>query len=159
MLETTCAQAINREVPEFMTRYNISVVLCFFVLLSIWAVPSFGIDMINEVPLVEPEPYDVSTLSLLTDREFILSMIAILFGLVVLIIEYKLLSRAKAESDQVLKVLIVSTIVIATMFIISAGYSSEKIAPAIGLFGTIAGYLLGRSEKQLSVQQSDKETS
>jgi hypothetical protein len=31
------------------------------------------------------------------------------------------------------------------MFLITAGYTSDQIAPMIGLLGTIAGYLLGKS--------------
>jgi hypothetical protein len=30
------------------------------------------------------------------------------------------------------------------MVLICAGYSNDQIAPAMGLFGTLAGYLLGR---------------
>jgi len=38
--------------------------------------------------------------------------------------------------------------------LITAGYSNDQIAPAVGLLGTIAGYLLGRI--QHSNQQEDK---
>ena len=43
--------------------------------------------------------------------------------------------------------LAVTLIVVSSLFIITAGYSSEQIAPAMGLFGTIAGYLLGRYQE------------
>lgn len=142
-----------------MAKYDVAINLCTFVIFSMWGIQSFGAEMINEYPAIEPAPYTGSGTNLLSDREFLLSMVAIFFGLIVLIIEYKLLIRANASSGEVLKVLIVSTIVIATMFIISAGYSSEQIAPAIGLFGTIAGYLLGRNEKHLSSKKSEKEES
>ena len=102
---------------------------------------------INTIPIMDPKPFTGEVSNLLSSREFFLALVSILFGLVVLFIEYKLLSKANAHGDQVLKVLIVSTIIIATMFIITAGYSSEQIAPAIGLFGTIAGYLLGKEER------------
>ncbi len=36
-------------------------------------------------------------------------------------------------------------IIIAAVFLIVAGYSEKQIAPVIGLLGTIAGYLLGKS--------------
>jgi hypothetical protein len=34
-------------------------------------------------------------------------------------------------------------VITATMFLITAGYSDRQIAPAMGLFGTIMGYMLG----------------
>jgi multisubunit Na+/H+ antiporter MnhF subunit len=145
-----------------MAKYSVLISLCFFVVLWMWSTHLCGAEMINEVPVNnipvnEPGTYVGSMPSLLSDREFILSIVAITFGLVVLILEYKLLIRANTSGDQVLKVLIVSTIIVATMFIISAGYTSEQIGPAMGLFGTIAGYLLGRGEKQLFDKQSEKE--
>lgn len=101
----------------------------------------------NNLPIIEPKPFSGSVPSLLSSREFFLALVSIFFGLVILIIEYRLLSKSYSSGDQILKVLVVTTIIIATMFIITAGYSSAQIAPAIGLFGTIAGYLLGRTEK------------
>jgi hypothetical protein len=38
----------------------------------------------------------------------------------------------------------ITLIIIGTMVLICAGYSNDQIAPAMGLFGTVAGYLLGR---------------
>jgi len=35
-------------------------------------------------------------------------------------------------------------VIISTFFVITAGFGNEQIAPAIGLFGTDVGYLLGR---------------
>ena len=38
----------------------------------------------------------------------------------------------------------VTLILVGTLFAITAGFSAEDIGPALGLFGTVAGYLLGR---------------
>jgi hypothetical protein len=38
----------------------------------------------------------------------------------------------------------VTLIIVGTLFAITAGFDSNQIAPAMGLFGTIAGYLLGK---------------
>ncbi len=37
----------------------------------------------------------------------------------------------------------VTIVVTATMFLVTAGYSDRQIAPAMGLLGTIVGYILG----------------
>ncbi|MNW14527.1 hypothetical protein D3C71_2127710 [compost metagenome] len=47
--------------------------------------------------------------------------------------------------EQTIKLLAVTLIVISTLFIITAGFDGEQIAPAMGLFGTIAGYMVGRA--------------
>ena len=49
------------------------------------------------------------------------------------------------QPEQTIRLLAVTLIVISTLFIITAGFDSEQIAPAMGLFGTIAGYILGRA--------------
>jgi hypothetical protein len=43
-------------------------------------------------------------------------------------------------------------IISSSIFLIVAGYTSQQIAPAMGLLGTLAGYLLG---KESSAVDSD----
>lgn len=81
----------------------------------------------------------------LSDLEFWLSVIIVLFGVFVVILEYRLLSRAKAKPADVMRVLAVTLILVGSLFLITAGYSNDQISPVSGLFGTVAGYLLGRS--------------
>jgi len=38
-------------------------------------------------------------------------------------------------------------IIVGSLILISSGYSSNQIGPAMGLFGTVAGYLIGRHDK------------
>jgi len=54
----------------------------------------------------------------------------------------------KTSQEDILKTLIITIIVIGSLFLITAGYSNDQIAPAMGLFGSIAGYLVGRVSKQ-----------
>lgn len=65
-----------------------------------------------------------------------------LFGIVVI----KVMAKAAegGSKDQLLRSLIIVTIVIASLILIVAGFSTDQIAPAFGLFGTIVGYMLGR---------------
>lgn len=53
--------------------------------------------------------------------------------------------RKGGPLEDTLKVFGTMMIIVAAVFLIVAGYSEKQIAPVIGLLGTIAGYLLGRS--------------
>jgi hypothetical protein len=46
------------------------------------------------------------------------------------------------------RIFTVSLVIIAGLFLITAGYTDQQIAPMFGLLGTIAGYLLGKSANQ-----------
>ncbi|QTA83229.1 Uncharacterized protein dnl_56240 [Desulfonema limicola] len=39
-------------------------------------------------------------------------------------------------------------VIVSGLFLITAGYSQEQISPMIGLLGTTAGYLLGKTETE-----------
>lgn len=69
----------------------------------------------------------------------------LVFGLIICVLMSFLLKREKSP-DQVLRTLCVPLIIIVTVFLVIVGYTDQQIAPVIGLLGTIAGYLLGRSE-------------
>jgi hypothetical protein len=86
----------------------------------------------------------VKTKTFLSDFEFWLSAEILLFGLGVIIIEFLLLRKAHVNAEEALRVYAVTLIIVGTLFAITAGFDSNQIAPAMGLFGTIAGYLLGK---------------
>ncbi|MEX3967380.1 hypothetical protein AB4Y42_35040 [Paraburkholderia sp. EG286B] len=91
--------------------------------------------------------------SLLTNREFFLSIFVLIFGLIALLLQSFLLKKANASAAEASKALILILIVIGVIFSITAGFSAQTVAPAVGLFGTIAGYLLGRREGQEGERQ------
>jgi hypothetical protein len=78
--------------------------------------------------------------------EFSLSIVVLIFGILVILLELFLIKNRKIGSENIIKFLIVTLIIISTLFLITAGYSNDQIAPAVGLLGTIAGYLLGKSQ-------------
>jgi hypothetical protein len=80
----------------------------------------------------------------LTDFEQGLTIVIVIFGSLTLLVEYMLLRNREFSMSELLPVFGVTLIVIGTLVLISAGYDAQQIAPATGLFGTIAGYLLGR---------------
>ncbi len=91
---------------------------------------------------------------LLSDREYVLSLAVLGFGLLVIICEVFLLRSFKGTADNVLLVIVTTLIVIAGLFIITAGLTTEQVAPAFGLYGAIVGYLLGKDSK-VSVQEKE----
>ena len=78
----------------------------------------------------------------------------LMFGvIVVFIMAYLFKSHEKPEL--ILKTFAVPMIIIFAVLLPLAGFTSEQMTPAIGLLGTIAGYLLGRHEK--GKQEDDEE--
>lgn len=89
--------------------------------------------------------------------QFWLSIFILIFGTLTILIEYFLLrSVVKEKTEEIARTFTVTLIIIGTLLLISAGYTSAQISPALGLFGTIAGYLLGRSD-QKSKTKNDTE--
>jgi len=92
-----------------------------------------------------PQTGKSSTVGWLSSFEFWMSFSVLSFGMLVFLVEIALVKLTKFQPEQTIKLLAVTLIVISTLFIITAGFDSEQIAPAMGLFGTIAGYMLGRN--------------
>ncbi len=80
----------------------------------------------------------------LSSREVQLATGVLLLGVFVIAAEVYLLGRGTASADDVLKILGVTLIIVGTLFVVAAGFSGNDVAPALGLFGTLAGYLVGR---------------
>jgi hypothetical protein len=92
----------------------------------------------------------------LSSREFILTMLVSGIGLIALAMEFLMLRRLpKLKAEDILRVFAVTLILAGTLFFIAAGFDSNQIAPAMGLFGTVAGYLLGRSIDRQEDKVSD----
>jgi hypothetical protein len=87
-------------------------------------------------------------MGIITSFEFILSMSVLIFGLIIVIIEAILIKTAQISPENVVKFILITLILTATLFLITAGYDNNQIAPATGLLGTIAGYLLGKNNSK-----------
>jgi hypothetical protein len=102
----------------------------------------------DAVANTQPPPPTTDTkarrLSMLTDSELFLSIEVLVFGALVVFLEFFLLRKAAVTPEEALRVYAVTLIIVGTLFAITAGFSSQDVAPAMGLFGTIAGYLLGK---------------
>jgi MFS family permease len=84
----------------------------------------------------------------LSSLEFWMSATVLAFGLLVFMVEVSVIRSTRFAPDQATKLLAVTLIIVSTLFIITAGFDSEQIAPAMGLFGTVAGYMLGRASEK-----------
>lgn len=71
----------------------------------------------------------------------------LLFALAALVLATALLWRSHAPAQQVLRVFGVITILGFSALLLVVGYSNEQLTPIVGLFGAIAGYLLGKDAR------------
>lgn len=78
-----------------------------------------------------------------TSFEQQMSIFILIFAILVLFMEFLLIFYNKLGNEQGIKIFAVTIIITSGLFLITAGYSNDQIAPVIGLLGTIAGYLLG----------------
>lgn len=98
-------------------------------------------------------PTGITRADLMNSREFWLSVLLLIFGLMVIAAQLYYLKNQKEEGagsvsqESVVRLTIVTMIIIGSLILISSGYSSQQIAPAMGLFGTVAGYLIGRQDR------------
>ena len=77
-----------------------------------------------------------------------LALVIVGLGVVVLLTLTVLLWRKEASAEDSIRAYALVLIIIGTIVLICAGYSNDQIAPAVGLFGTVVGYLLGRKGSQ-----------
>lgn len=101
-----------------------------------------------------PEPESTYTETPVSTLEFVLSSAVLIFGLIIIFFEISLVRSQNIHSEIAFKFITITLIITSTLFLITAGYNNNQIAPAVGLLGTIAGYLLGRVHNPS--QQSEK---
>ena len=136
---------------------KLTAFLAYLVFLLLFAMPLLGQDStgIDNPP---PEP-DISTTKIVTPLsrlEFILSISVLSFGLIIILLEIFLIKARQISSEDSIKFITITLIITSTLFLITAGYSNDQIAPAVGLLGTIAGYLLGRIQNSNSNPPQNK---
>jgi lipopolysaccharide export LptBFGC system permease protein LptF len=69
------------------------------------------------------------------------------FSCIALLLAAALLWRAHASPHQVLRVFGVIAILGFSALLLVVGYNNEQLTPIVGLFGAIAGYLLGKDAR------------
>ncbi len=108
-----------------------------------------SLNQINNLPPDEPTPEFNSQFGpTRTSQEVWLSISVLLFGLAVVIGQIYLLQRRGEPVSESMKYLSVTLVIVGALFLVTAGYGNDQIAPIIGLLGTVAGYLLGRQRSE-----------
>lgn len=81
-----------------------------------------------------------------TESAMTMSAAVLLFGVFTMIIAAVLI-RKGTPPEATLRVVGTLIILVASVFLVVAGYDDKQIAPVMGLLGTVAGYLLGKSTR------------
>jgi len=83
-----------------------------------------------------------------------LALSILTFTLLALVLSAVLLWRSRASGFHVLRIFGVVAILGLSALLLVVGYSNEQLTPIVGLFGAIAGYLLGKDTTAPSSGQS-----
>ena len=70
----------------------------------------------------------------------------LVFAIIVLWMMSSLIKKDK-PAGPILRTFGTLLIIVAAVFLVVVGYGEAQIAPVMGLLGTVAGYLLGKSER------------
>jgi hypothetical protein len=98
-------------------------------------IPSGGVQNTDNV-IIKPR----------SNTEIYLSLGVLAFGVILILFTgFVALKKNSGWDQEATRIFAVSVIVTAGLFLITAGYSDQQIAPMFGLLGTIVGYLLGKS--------------
>ena len=94
-----------------------------------------------------PQPTD--SLSQPWSQELVrfLALSVLTFAGFALVIAAVLLWRSRAPAEQVLRAVGVISILSFSALLLVVGYDNAQLTPIVGLFGAIAGYLLGKESK------------
>ena len=85
-----------------------------------------------------------------------ISVTVLVFGMFVLLLAAYLIRIGKS-SESVLRIFGTVLIIVISVFLVVAGYTSTQIAPVMGLLGTIVGYLLGKEAATKSEKDQSKD--
>lgn len=90
-----------------------------------------------------------------TQNAMTMSTVVLLFGVVVIAICAVLMRGSRPSAEAVLRVFGTVLIIVGALFLVVAGYTDKQMAPVMGLLGTLAGYLLGKTPTEKD-RASDK---
>lgn len=99
--------------------------------------PPQAVQIDPNIPLIE-------TTGVLENDEIVKSVIVIVFALIIFSL---LIFRIKVQTmhaEDFIRLIVLALVICSSMYLISAGWDDQQTAPAFGILGTIAGYLLGR---------------
>lgn len=107
----------------------------------------------TSLPIEDPAPISppaaakaVEAGSLFSSGEMQLTLVVCAFGLLALTLFFLLIRSGRADAFT-LRIFVVIILVFGTLLVVSSAYTTPQIAPIVGFFGTIAGYLLGKGDR------------
>jgi RsiW-degrading membrane proteinase PrsW (M82 family) len=138
-------------IPALLYKYRYRTTLYVSVIIvSCFNNLAFGEDN----PSPQPGSSATTRVTAISSIELWLAGAIMIFGMIVLSMQFILMRRSEHTSvEDILRLFTVTIIIIGTLALIAVGYSSQQIAPALGLFGTILGYLLGKTDERRRVAQ------
>ncbi|WP_020535125.1 hypothetical protein [Lewinella cohaerens] len=129
------------------------IILLSFLAISLWAQPETLETAVNTPPPaatvtdgVNLPPVSTDFVPTKSSQEVWLSLGVLVFGMIIVLAQAWIINSRKEPLSQSLKYLSVTLIIVGSLFLVTAGYGNSQIAPIIGLLGTVAGYLLGRTQ-------------
>ena len=129
------------------------IILLTFLAISLWAQPETLETAVNTPPPaatvsdgVNLPPANSDFVPTKSSQEVWLSLGVLVFGMIIVLAQAWIINSRKEPLSQSLKYLSITLIIVGSLFLVTAGYGNSQIAPIIGLLGTVAGYLLGRTQ-------------
>ncbi|MBC8356891.1 MAG: hypothetical protein H8E66_33385 [Planctomycetes bacterium] len=122
--------------------------------------PQSDLEMIDYLPLQIPTKSskgDSPTNG--SGVEYILSAFVLVFGVCILgFVFYVIYERHDEWDDASFKAMTVPLVIFAGLFLVTAGYDRDQMAPMFGLLGTLIGYVLGQNAAgKEKVEEPDEE--
>lgn len=94
--------------------------------------------------------------SYLSQRETWAALAVLIFGSLMALSAFVILRAGRLPIEPVIRITALILIVTGTLFLVAAGYDANQIAPALGLLGSIAGYLLGQTRTTHQENKTDE---
>ncbi|HEY0031929.1 MAG TPA: hypothetical protein VGB81_01560 [Devosia sp.] len=109
--------------------------------------------ILNSLPTADPAKLPPATAekareigTFFSTQEMDFTLLVMGFGIVAFLM-FWLIARTPTSSPLILRLYVIMVLAIGTLIVVSSSYSTTQIAPVVGFFGTVAGYLLGKGER------------
>jgi uncharacterized membrane protein YfcA len=99
---------------------------------------------------------DASPLTPLSDQDFQSGLFVLGFGFLVILAQMWLISKKNFESEIATRLIVITLVITGLLYLTRLSIAGNDYSPAIGLLGTIIGYLLGKYQTQTTTVQDNE---